>query len=64
MFITFFLDFQAAGEVTPAQLQVQLARNTAIKIDRYSRVLFPLCFFLINISYWVVFYFSSESYSD
>lgn len=42
-----------AGDSTPAQL----ARQSALQIDRYSRILFPLSFFLINFTYGVVFFF-------
>ncbi|KAF8791117.1 glycine receptor subunit alpha-3-like [Argiope bruennichi] len=32
---------------------VQKRRKKAIKIDRFSRILFPLSFIILNISYWV-----------
>ncbi|GBM23094.1 Glycine receptor subunit alpha-3 [Araneus ventricosus] len=37
----------------PGLTPVQKRRKKAIKIDRISRILFPLSFIILNISYWV-----------
>ncbi|GIX76932.1 glycine receptor subunit alpha-3 [Caerostris extrusa] len=37
----------------PGLTPVQKRRKKAIKIDRFSRFLFPLSFVILNISYWV-----------
>ncbi|CAL1267150.1 unnamed protein product [Larinioides sclopetarius] len=37
----------------PGLTPVQKRRKKAIKIDRVSRILFPLSFVILNISYWV-----------
>ncbi|GFR15311.1 glycine receptor subunit alpha-3 [Trichonephila clavata] len=37
----------------PGLTPVQKRRKKAIKIDRTSRILFPLSFIILNISYWV-----------
>ncbi|XP_046682947.1 glycine receptor subunit alpha-2 isoform X2 [Homalodisca vitripennis] len=41
--------------VPPRPSQAQRNRSRAINIDRFSRVFFPLLFFILNCSYWVKF---------
>ncbi|CAG0878849.1 unnamed protein product [Darwinula stevensoni] len=45
------------GRVSCSQRQVviQYCRDRAIFIDRFSRVLFPLSFAIVNVVYWTVF---------
>ncbi|XP_076063513.1 glycine receptor subunit alpha-2-like [Oratosquilla oratoria] len=38
-------------------LEMKEAREKAILIDRFSRVMFPLSFSVLNILYWTVYYF-------
>ncbi|XP_025832912.1 glycine receptor subunit alpha-2 isoform X2 [Agrilus planipennis] len=44
-----------APKLPPPPTAAQKARNRALKIDKCSRVLFPLLFFLLNCTYWILF---------
>ncbi|KAK3907261.1 Glycine receptor subunit alpha-2 [Frankliniella fusca] len=39
----------------PRPSQAQRARMQALNIDRFSRVFFPLLFFVLNCTYWIMF---------
>lgn len=36
-------------------INAQKCRNQAINVDRFSRVFFPLLFFVLNAIYWITF---------
>lgn len=44
-----------APKPAPVLTPAQKARNRAIYIDRFSRVFFPLLFFVLNGTYWILF---------
>ena len=52
----------AASAQAKAMLNLQqLHRSRAIAVDRFSRIFFPLSFFVLNVVYWCVFLNSEEA---
>lgn len=45
----------AGPNPAPVLTPAQKSRNQAIYIDRFSRVFFPLLFFVLNGTYWILF---------